>query len=83
MFSAMPYLLAQQAEEGSTGWMFMLTIGICAIIGLLLFIFLIVAAACQQRAPTATGPAVATATPVPATPTSWPSTWTPAPSQGA
>jgi len=44
MFSAMPYLLAQPAEEGSSipGW---LLIGVCVVIGLMLFVFLIVAAA--------------------------------------
>ncbi|MBC8872945.1 MAG: flotillin-like protein FloA [Planctomycetes bacterium] len=45
MFNVMPYLLAQPAEEGSSGWMFMLVIGVCAVIGLMLFVFLIVAAA--------------------------------------
>lgn len=43
MFSTLPYLLAQE-EEGS-GLMFMLVIGVCAVIGLMLFVFLIAAAA--------------------------------------
>jgi len=44
MFSAMPYLLAQPADDGGSisGW---LLIGVCVVIGLMLFVFLIVAAA--------------------------------------
>ena len=45
MFSAIPYLLAQAPEGEESSVMWMVVIGICVVIGLMLFVFLIVAAA--------------------------------------
>lgn len=45
MLGTIPHLLAQAAEEEGSGLMWMLLIGVSAVIGLVLFVFLIAAAA--------------------------------------